>query len=350
MSLPRTLILTGLAATLSFPALALAKPRARAAEAAEAPAEAADDAGSEAKSEWYFAAQGRTQGPFDDASFQAMYLSGRIDDTTMVWWDGAESWVPLAKASWFLDFDRWYVRSGSKGFGPLTGAAMRAKLAKGRAEGHDVDKLEVRMEWSAWVPLAQAAPLHERAPATVATTTAPLWEPSPESPEPPASDTTTVATPSAAVTPAPASAEVATTSAPVAAPSPLVPTRAYSGARRSELAAADAQTRRERLEQLEHAELMRRRGYILTGTGSAVILTGTTMATIAMLRSGGGPVTTAGFVLAGLGLPPWITGLALLGASKRKLRRLEADDRLASLRVGAIAGAGRGGVMVGGRF
>lgn len=334
------------AALLSFvPLAADAKPSKR----KSAPADEAAQAEAEVGSAWYAAVNGKTEGPFDDAAFVLAYLSGRVTDDTLVWWDGAERWVALSKASWFVELDRWYVRHGAKGFGPVTGTALRAKLAKGRTEGHDVTKLEVRLEWSGWVPLASAAPLREGG-----TTGAPMtWEPTPSPP---------VDAAAKAIEPfdAPASASAPSGVAPSGPTPPAIPTDPIASPEPTPTPAlVPVAVERERPRpasapredvsaDVARIKRLRTAGIITLGVGGGLVV-------IAGGIAGGynnGTVGAAGLGtaigLCGAAVPPMIVGGAMLGAARVKQRRL--NERLAAVRVAPALARGHAGVVVGGRF
>ncbi len=115
----------------------------------------------EAADGWRYAFGTRAVGPLDDAALGAAYLDGRVTDDTLMWWDGATAWTALSAAPRFDELDRWYTRHGTHEVGPMTGAELRAALASSRAEGRDVDELQVRLAWSDWVTVSAAAPLRD---------------------------------------------------------------------------------------------------------------------------------------------------------------------------------------------
>ncbi|HWB74694.1 MAG TPA: DUF4339 domain-containing protein [Nannocystaceae bacterium] len=269
-----------------------------------AKAKAADDG-------WYYAIDGRTQGPLDDAAFAEAYLVGSIGDATPVWWEGADGWRPLAQSQRFAELDRWYIRRGDKEIGPMTAAALREQLAKARSEGKPYDSLDVRLEHSRWVAVTAAAPLREPdAPP------ADQWQPPPS----------VVAGPSAAPAPAVTASPSATSATP---PS---------------FAATDADS-----EELASAKRMRMGGLITFGIGGSFIVIGGGIAGGYSTGAVGAKALWAGVGLAAFGVVPTIIGGAIYGAAKRKVSRLE-RGRLASLRVAPLAGRGTGGLMLGGRF
>jgi hypothetical protein len=285
------------------------------ARAPKAPDPAAT-ADAQPEAQWYYAHDGRTVGPIDDAAFVDAYLRGRVTDATSVWWEGAGDWTPLAKAAWFVELDRWYVRNGDKGLGPMTGAALRASVEKAKAQGKAVETLEVRLEWSGWVPVAQAAPLHDR-PAPAA------WEPEPERTAAPALALASTATPSA--------------------PPPIDPMPAPTPARDIETPNAAP------FDSEAHAAAMRLRksGLITFAVGGSLIVIGGGIAGGYSTGAVGPKGLWAGVGMAAVGLLPTIIGGAMFGAGNRRLAKLE---RLANLRVAPLAGRDHGGIVIGGRF
>ncbi len=259
--------------------------------------------------EWYYAIDGRTQGPFDDAAFAEAYLSGSVTDTTSVWWEGAQGWKPLAQSERFAELDRWYIRHGSKQLGPMSAAALRDQLAKARAEGKPYHSLDVRLEHSRWVAVTAAAPLREPEAAP-----ADAWEPTPS---------TAVASPAATPVPAPTATTTGTHAS--------VP---------SFTATADDS------EELARAKRMRMGGLVTMGIGMSFIVIGGGIAGGYSTGAVGPKALWGGVALAAVGVVPTIIGGAIFGAGKRKVSRLE----LANLRITPLAARGTGGVMVGGRF
>ncbi len=49
--------------------------------------------------EWYYATDGRQQGPVDDTVFDGLITSGVLGPESVVWRPGMADWVPLAKAA-----------------------------------------------------------------------------------------------------------------------------------------------------------------------------------------------------------------------------------------------------------
>lgn len=238
---------------------------------------------------WYYSVDGRNEGPLDDAHFADAYLAGTITDTTQVWWDGATSgWVALAQSQRFAELDRWYVRNGAQVIGPLTGGAVRAQIADLRSQGRSVDTLEVRLERSQWVALANAVPLREPvAPAPV------------------------VVPPRAVELPEPTST-------------------------------FDEET---------YAKVKRRRmaGIVMLMIGGSLIVAGGGVAGGYASGTLGPKGLHAGIAMAVLGVPPLIAGSVLYGVSNKRLQKLQLE-RAMSLRVAPLGGRNTAGIVLGGRF
>lgn len=105
-------------------------------------------AATEVAGPWMVLVSGQRIGPLDRAMLAEAYLSGDIDDTVRIIGPSDRESVELRSSSVYTGLDQWYLGRGSKWLGPMSRDVLRKKLDDGRAEGHNVDNLQVRLAWS----------------------------------------------------------------------------------------------------------------------------------------------------------------------------------------------------------